>query len=170
MAHGQAGRATKRMAYYMIMDGSGPEETRQHRHQAGIALLGQANKRQRRAQEEAGRARARHTQLYLNMAMILTAVAVHMSLYAGKLAAVGSYRKRDHTVKRFHFLNRVLSDKVWKKIFRFTREQFFDLLPLLGIDMADWIYTGGHKCYTPLALLMVLCRLSYPRTIDGDMW
>ena len=77
MAHGQAGRATKRMAYYMIMDGSSPEETRQHRHQAGIWLLGQANKRQRRAQEEAGR--ARHTQLYLNMAMILTAVAVHVS-------------------------------------------------------------------------------------------
>ena len=44
MAHVNGGRGTKRMAYYMIMDGSGPAEARQHRHQAAIGLLRQGTK------------------------------------------------------------------------------------------------------------------------------
>jgi hypothetical protein len=108
--------------------------------------------------------------MILQMGVMLTAAAIHTSLYGGRQAGVQEYRPRDHTVKRFHYITSTFNDYVWGIFFRFTRPQLFELLPLLGIGLGDWIWAGDHKCYAPLAFLMVLCRLSHPRTIDGDMF
>lgn len=56
----------------------------------------------------------------------------------------------------------------WDALFRFTREEFFnDLLPLLHVP--EYFSVEGHVCEGPLAILMLLAKLSAPRPLRPDM-
>lgn len=57
----------------------------------------------------------------------------------------------------------------WRRYFRFTKEEFLELYPALQIPDAYIYASHGHKCWAPLALLMLFARLAWPRALKTDL-